>query len=310
MVTVVATAMVDTGLVVCVFGNQAVAADRVIPSIRAAVCPSPSRSAPETTMISLSILNGIHRFTNAASFVFIRSARVLDVIPSLGQRVKSSSVVISADSIFDLENTLCRFGTSIVEGQITQQPSGSQAIRCQAPVPSVAGLSSVPVAVSMDGHRFSTGGEIRFMYLDDFLVSSVSPTSGLSGGGTQLTITGSNFVPSIYITCLFGENSGQSRGQFLSSTQISCPSPTLAAGLSYPLSVSLNADRAHACPNTDPIMNCPITVPIVFRSFGRPDALRVVPSFAKVGGGTVVTVFGRQLLKKKDVEGEEEGSAS
>jgi hypothetical protein len=78
------------------------------------------------------------------------------------------------------------------------------------------------VEVSLNGVDFSTSGR-RFEYVHSAEIITVSPTSGVIGGGTDVIVTGENFIASHNLRCRFGEN--EVPAEYMQSNKLKCTTP-------------------------------------------------------------------------------------
>ena len=74
------------------------------------------------------------------------------------------------------------------------------------------------VEVTVNGEDY-TSDAVQFRYMPEATVSSVSPGSGPSSGGTLVAVYGSNVVDSELLVCRFGSSSVVS-ARWLSSSQV------------------------------------------------------------------------------------------
>jgi uncharacterized repeat protein (TIGR02543 family) len=98
-------------------------------------------------------------------------------------------------------NTITLTGSSFVAGSTSVSIGGaactpvtvvsSSELNCKAPARGTAG--SVPVTVTTTGG--TSTGNVNYTYDDVPSVTGLSPDQGQQGGGTQITVSGSGFVP-------------------------------------------------------------------------------------------------------------------
>jgi len=86
--------------------------------------------------------------------------------------------------------------------------------------------SVVAVEVSLNGQDWSTNDN-HFAYTQIPIVESLFPVQGPTRGGTQIVITGRNFIRSSSLSCHFGLGSDMivPVSNFINSTRIVCVSP-------------------------------------------------------------------------------------
>lgn len=64
---------------------------------------------------------------------------------------------------------------------------------------------------------------VPYVYLENWSVTAISPSSGPKDGLVRVTVTGEAFPSEVNITCLFGDTG--SSGQFVSPSRIDCDAP-------------------------------------------------------------------------------------
>lgn len=144
--------------------------------------------------------------------------------------------------------------------------------------PHTEGSVSVDVTTA-DGTTTSVAGAFTYTSSPP-AISSVSPSSGDTSGGTVVTITGSNFANGATVS--FG-GSPASNVSFVSSTQVKASTPAHAAG-SVNVAVT-NPDGASAT----------LAGGFTFGS-ASPTVSSVSPNSGGTAGGTVVTVTGSNFV--------------
>ena len=153
----------------------------------------------------------------ANGFTYIAAPTVTSVAPSAGTTAGGTSITI-AGANFAAGATVTLGGnpaTNVVVVNTTQitatTPAGG------------AGPATITVAVNGQAGSLTNG----FTYDVPATVGSVSPNTGSTGGGTSVTITGTNFVTGATVT--FGSNAA-TNVVVLSSTQLTATTPTGTAG--------------------------------------------------------------------------------
>ena len=152
---------------------------------------------------------------------------------------------------------------------------------------SPAGTRPVYVTVTTHGGTSAVSNAAVFTYtLPTPTVSSISPTSGPSGGGTVVTITGSNFNGASAVN--FG-SSAAAAFRVTDPTQITATSPVHAAG---PVYVTVTTSGGTSAPTNFGQFTYSMPLPTV-RSLSR----RTGPT----AGGTVVTITGADFTGTSSV---------
>jgi hypothetical protein len=139
---------------------------------------------------------------------------------------------------------------------------------------------AVTVTVTSGGQNGSLNS--GFTYVVPPTVTSVSPNSGSTGGGTAVTIMGTNFVAGATVTFGAGRQGGDGSASatnvvIVSPTQITCTTPTGNAG-TVNVAVTVNGEIG--------------TLTNGFTYITVPTVSSVSPSSGPAAGGTAVTIAG------------------
>ena len=139
---------------------------------------------------------------------------------------------------------------------------------------------AVMVTVTSGGQNASLAN--GFSYVVPPTVTGVSPSSGSTGGGTSVTITGTNFAPGATVTFGAGRQGGDGNASatnvvVVSSTQITCITPAGNAG-AVDVAVTVNGETG--------------TLTSGFTYVVIPTVSSVSPNNGPVAGGTAVTITG------------------
>ena len=116
----------------------------------------------------------------------------------------------------------------------------STVVMCVAPRAEDGGAMQVALEVSGNGGADFTKDGIDFVYEASATVESLVPSWGVSGkAGQAVTVLGRHFARSSELSCRVGLG-GNVRGQFESSTMVTCKVPERGSG-TVTVSVSNNA---------------------------------------------------------------------
>ena len=232
-------------------------------------CLSPARTAGS---VALEVSNNNQDFTsNAVQFMYQETAAVLGIVPAFGPVTGGTTVTVTGQS-FVSGNLYCRFGASIVAANYT---SASRAI-CTAPANPV---SVVAVEMSNNNQDY-TVSNVPFGYQAVATVTQLQPISGSVNGGTNVTISGSNFV-GVVVYCRFGTIEGIASSK-ISTTRVACIAPAGTLG-NAPVDISNN--------NQDYTNNG-----VLFNYQDDKSVTQLVPTTGPVTGSTVVTVIGSNFV--------------
>lgn len=290
----------------CKFADTIVVADLYI-SAQLMVCTTPGGNLGT---IGVSVSNNGVDFTTAATdiFSYIEAQPLLVMTPFLGPisggtrvTIRPAAGSLPAGSLATVEGIRCQFGTASVAA--LEVHANNDTIVCLTPAVDTAGLRAVTV--------FFNGLEPAFLS-QDFLfhelptVDSVNPPMGPQGLPNTVTIIGTSFVNSEFLTVRFGtDNVGKADvvGLWISETEIRCSPPANSPSPSYlrlPVMVSNNGQDfvPASIASWDPDDDSFETKGVVrYYTFHVPVVLRSVsPAVADFRGGNFVSVHGGPFL--------------
>ena len=221
--------------------------------------------------------------------------RVADVYPAQGPEGTASPVVIEGSGFTGADAV--HFGA--LPGKILSVSADTRLV-AEAPAAG-AGAADVTVTTPVATSPVTPAG--RFQYGAFPVVESVLPASGPAAGGTALTITGSGFT-------------GATAVDFGSTIEHPCGAPPCFT-VSSPSSISATSESA---PAPEGYVNVTVTTPTGtsavtegiwseavpgltdrFTYIPAPVVTGVTPSVGPEGGGTVVTITGRNLERAQSV---------
>lgn len=204
--------------------------------------------------------------TLAGGFTFIAPPEVSSIFPTSGPTAGGTLLVITGNNFQSGATVLvgASAGTGIVVNSATQ-------IQVVTP-PQSAGVVSITVR-NPDAQSSTLAG--AFTYVAALVLTSLSPASGPSAGGTTVTLNGSSFQSGASVS-FGGVDSGQVT--FVSSTGLVAVTPAHAAGV---VNVTVR--------NPD---NQTGTLSSGFTYNAAPTIKDVTPNTGPAGGGTPVTLTG------------------
>lgn len=216
---------------------------------------------------------------NGIPFYYYQPPYTLELEPNFGALEGGTNVTVYGANFYDSKQIKCRFDDAVVEGHYID----ATRIWCLSPPANHSGYADFSMAIIED--RYS-GKDLKFLYIDPPVVTSVSPTCGPTTGLTQLTIIGKNFV---YIginkaQCIFGDNIYQP-ATIVNETLMYCDSPPVVDSYgnnpsnisSLPLKLTLNkVDTFDAKKD--------------FEYYTMPFLTYITPNQGPLSGGTTVVV--------------------
>jgi hypothetical protein len=272
-VTVSISNIENTNFLSCRFGNTKVVASYISTTLLR--CQSPAMD-PGTVSLSVS-LNGVD-YHGSLPFRYIFPPSVLQISPTLGETLGGTVVTVTG---FDfIQNvTLCKFG-SIVSSM--SSVISSKQLRCTAPP--VSSTRVVTVYISNNQQDY-TATASRFTYVNAAIVNTAVPTSGISEGGTLVSVYGGGFVNSLSLSCIFGEM--KVKAFWLSSTSLQCYSPAHDIGAVL-LRISNNGvDFVHEG--------------VTFSFSAVPTISHIEPEQDYISGGALVTIYGKNFNARSSI---------
>lgn len=220
--------------------------------------------------------------TSAADqFTYVAPPTVTSISPTAGPTSGGRTVIITGSNFSG--TTAVTFGATAASGFTVN--SGTQ-ITATAP----AGSGTVDVRVSTVGGTSATSGADQFTYVPAPAVTSISPSSGPTAGGTTVTITGSNFSGTTAVT--FGATAAAGF-TVNSATQITATAPAGAAGTVDVRVTTLGGTSATSAADQFTYLPAPIVSSITTAQANPSNAstLPFVVSFSEAVTGVDVTDF-------------------
>jgi len=203
---------------------------------------------------------------------FIQAQLPSGLSPNNGPTTGNTSIIINGTSLSNI--TTCSFNNSQVSATYNNI---THTITCIAPA-GVMGTVFVTLTNNI-GANFTVPG--TFIYQDITLLN-VSPDNGAQAGGDQILVSGSGFLNTSYLACLFANKSAVAI--FISVNQIICITPTGNQPESDLIYVSNNGYNF-------------ITTGVNF-IYQDIFAVSLSPTVGSVAGGTNITIFASSFLNR------------
>jgi hypothetical protein len=173
-----------------VFGSKDASAVTVVnPTTITATSPA----GTGTVDVTIATSDGTSPTSPADQFIYLPTPTVTAVSPSVGPETGGSSVTITGTSFADPVRV--SFGNSVASAATVVNSSTITAV-------SPPGAGTIHVTVTTPGGSSTKTAADRFSYKARPVVSKVAPNAGPVGGGTVVTITGSQFTTPAHV--LFG----------------------------------------------------------------------------------------------------------
>eukprot|EP00163_Fabomonas_tropica_P031361 TRINITY_DN742_c0_g3_i1.p1 TRINITY_DN742_c0_g3~~TRINITY_DN742_c0_g3_i1.p1 ORF type:complete len:4764 (-),score=556.75 TRINITY_DN742_c0_g3_i1:3699-16238(-) len=236
-------------------------------------CVSPALSAPGAIPLSVRVDRQIE--TLPQPLTFLGSSNLTEAHPSLISQ-RGSVVALHGNGFTQTTRTYCLFGDLQVPGTV----ESSTRILCTSPPQSSIGVYNA--SVTFDGVNILD--PVTVSYFNPPVISAIFPLRGVDIGGTNITMTGTDFLPSA--VCRVGTTIAN-QTLYESSTRIYCITP-VATGDRAVMYVSNNGqDYSQDGP--------------VFYFDPVHTVSSIVPPFGTKAGGTSVTILGTKFTQSNDL---------
>ena len=279
----------------CRLGDMSVAAKFVSPTHIS--CTAMGPLAPESVEVMVTD-NGVD-FMAAGTFTLLPETTVTDLNPSSGPFSAEGSVLLKGTGFSSLDRPLCSFGGDMVHAEVTS----STEVMCTKPVVARSVSSRpmpLPVSVQFSNHGFDLNGELdsdtspehMFVFYDEPLVSSLTPSGGVANGsksvvaivGANLAINGAVNPGEDPLACRLGKAGNVTTGIVTNVTHATCEVVCGNFSGRANLELSLN-DGAHWTESD---------VGFVCGHLPKVDSIH--PPVGPVAGGTIITVRGSGFM--------------
>ena len=231
---------------------------------------APPSATANTVTVSVTAKGGTSADTAADDYTYAVGPTVTGLNPTAGPTSGGTSVVITGTGFTG--------ATSVLFGDATVPFTVNSSVQITATSPSHA-VATVGVRVVTPGGTSPDTAADNYLYADSPSLVSMQPNRGLTGGGNQVTITGTNFIEVKGVT--FG---GVAASYSVSSnTQIVATSPPHAPGDVTVQVAAGGGQTSLADPDA------------VFTYVAAPSVSQVEPPAGPVDGGNVVQIVGNNL---------------
>ncbi|ABE40229.1 Outer membrane autotransporter barrel [Rhodopseudomonas palustris BisB5] len=228
------------------------------------VVPSPAGSAG-TVHVTVTNAIGTSPTSSSDQFTYVAAPTIGSISPSSGPTTGGTSVTITGTNLSGVT------GVTVGGASATLGANTSTSIAITTPS-GTAGARDV-VVTTAGGSVTSTGG---FAFIAAPTIGSISPNSGPTGGGTSVTITGTNLSGVTGVT-------------------VGGASATLGANTSTSIVITTPSGTAGARDVVVTTAGGSVTSTGGFTYIAAPTIGTISPSSGPTGGGTSVTITGTNL---------------
>jgi hypothetical protein len=228
-----------------------------------------------TVDVTVITAGGTSATSPADQFTYIAGPTVTVISPTSGPAAGGTSVVITGTNFTGA--SAVKFGTT----SATITANSATSITATSP----AGTGTVDITVTTAGGTSATSPADQFTYIAAPTVSSISPASGPTAGGTSVTITGANFTGATGVTIGGAAATGITVN---SATSITATTPAATAG---PASVLVTTPSGTNPANT-----------LFTYATPAPTVTSINPTSGPTTGGTSVTITGTNFTGATSVK--------
>ncbi len=273
---------VNSNKIACYFGNIEVSG-RWMSNERLA-CETPV-TRPGTYKVRVT-LNGVDALRTPWQFTSQNVVDILYARPSSGSVKGGTEISIIGKSFMFTEYLSCKFGDL---GDYRATYISSTELICVSPRISEAKHADVDIRISLNGVDFSAASA-RFRLTPESHIRDISPNKGVIDGGTEVTVKGVNFLPTLSLNfayCIFGNDTVTAT--LVSTEELTCVSPPHAKADEVEFAISMNG------------------VEVVRYLHGRFQYLpnirdvAIGPCGGPFTGGTLVTVTGADFSRSRPI---------
>ncbi|AYV46331.1 hypothetical protein CFHF_15635 [Caulobacter flavus] len=262
--TVIITGTNFSGATAVTFGGTA-ATGFTVDSATQITATAPAGSG--TVDVRVTTVGGTSATSAADQFTYVPAPAVTSISPTAGPTTGGTTVTITGTNLSGA--TAVTFGGTAATGFTVD--SATQ-ITATAP----AGSGTVDVRVTTVGGTSATSAADQFTYVPAPTVTSISPTAGPTGGGTTVTITGTNLSGATAVT--FG-GTAATGFTVVNGTTISATAPAGAVGTVDVRVTAIGGTSATSAADQ-------------FTYVAAPTVTSISPTAGPTGGGTTVIITG------------------
>lgn len=240
------TGFVLSKLLACQFG---VGRDMIVPVARffnstTVICLAPPTLDDQVKVVVKVSNNGVFSGDDVSQsdviYTYDDPVHISSIIPPLGPISGNISVIVVGGPFLNTDELRCKFGRIAVRAVYINEGK----IQCFAP-PHPGGV--YPLEITINDQDYTTNRRTFFFYADPAL-SRISPVSGPAfAAGTQVSVYGSGFTNTSYLTCRFGGTT--TPGTYVSSNYITCLTPPLDLVASGGLKSSALSEQFNRLPD-------------------------------------------------------------
>eukprot|EP00960_Hanusia_phi_P074349 768220-Hanusia_phi.AAC.2 len=218
--------------ILCIFDGTLFGSATVISNSQVNCFTPPSL---QERTISLTVMSNESLFSvNMQDFHYYPAISLHSLVPSLGTLCIGTSITIFGHNFISSPYLSCQ---SVLHGQVITVNASwitSTSISCTLPNHTYPSAFRTTIRVSNNAFDFSLDN-LTFQSLPILSVSSFSPSSGPTEGGTPISVFGHNFGNTPLLRCKLAETN--SPVMYMSSSYVKCYSPRSKVGM-IPFSIS------------------------------------------------------------------------
>jgi hypothetical protein len=209
-------------------------------------------NAPESDVVSKQIpfsvsLNKQQNTLQHVDYWYYNAPTVSELVPNFGPdsggnrvEIKGSNFepFLEQENLIDNRNdTFCLFAEV---GKMPLHVEKSTRAYCEAP-PNLNSLDYTFVELTLNNQNY-TDDNVEYFYYKPPKIYDVTPKEGPTRGGTEVIVTGAEFMTDKNIICQYG--SIKTRGKLISTSAVKCLSPPVDLPGPVPLLITYEGDGA------------------------------------------------------------------
>ena len=240
------------------------------------MCNSPAHAAGDVCLDVSN--NGVDFTSDCIRYKYYEGPWIESISPQHGPLSGETLVTISGKRL-NGTSTYCKFGESKI---VTATSSSYGVAECRSP-PHSAGY--VAIEISHNGIDFSTSG-VQFLFTGSAVVTGIYPSSGSESGGTNITISGNDFMQKGLLQCIFDKNYVVP-AKWIARSAITCVTPAHQPGI---ISVEVSDNGQQKCIGS-----------ANFTYQTRAAVTTIFPEKGSVFGGAIVDIYGTGFVNSSSL---------
>ena len=274
-IVVSGTGFINSTSLLCRFGEVVVPISAYFNDTHI-MCNSPAHAAGDVCLDVSN--NGVDFTSDCIRYKYYEGPWIESISPQHGPLSGETLVTINGKRL-NGTSTYCKFGESKI---VTATSSSYGVAECRSP-PHSAGY--VAIEISHNGIDFSTSG-VQFLFTGSAIVTGIYPSSGSESGGTNITISGNDFMQKGLLQCIFDKRYVVP-AKWIARSAITCVTPAHQPGI---ISVEVSDNGQQKCIGS-----------ANFTYQTRAAVTTIFPEKGSVFGGAIVDIYGTGFVNSSSL---------